>query len=240
MPRPSTHFVRALISPERLKRQLLSIYTSTLGAPLLSAMGYYQASETLSLRRNATNHEATTTKTTVTTTTTTTSTEIMIRRGMEDWAEVAEDLASNMTRMLQNLPGPVERGRHWQAHRLHKLILASQPQFPSNSSPPASASTTFASSTSHSATTAGSSFPSDSPGKLDSSNNNSAWRVHRRDLPLSVGQLVRHKSKGYRAVVIGHTTVCAASPGWIKHHCIDALPRGRHQVDSLRRACCGS
>ena len=210
MPRPSTHFVRALISPERLKRQLLSIYTSTLGAPLLSAMGYYQAkkknaSETLSLRRNATNHE---------------------------------DLASNMTRMLQNLPGPVERGRHWQAHRLHKLILASQPQFSSNSSPPASASTTFASSTSHSAMTAVSSFPSDSPGKLDSSNNNSAWRVHRRDLPLSVGQLVRHKSKGYRAVVIGHTPVCAASPGWIKHHCIDALPRGRHQVDSFRHAYC--
>jgi len=49
---------------------------------------------------------------------------------------------------------------------------------------------------------------------------------------LRVGQLVRHRSKGYRAVVVGSTPVCAASPGWMLHHRVDGLPHGRQQVGS--------
>ena len=220
----------ALISAESLKRQLLSIYTSTLGAPLLSAIGFYQASGSALVLGNATSEAAstttTTTMTTTTTKTTTTTTETMFHLSMEGWSELAESLASNVSRMVQHLPTPVHRGRHWQALRLHKLILASQPQFATNTSSPTSASTTVTSSTSSTASTAMSSPPVASPeelGKMPIAKNR---REYLRDLPIRVGQLVRHKSKGYRAVVVGHTPVCAASPGWINHHHIDALPRG--------------
>ena len=46
---------------------------------------------------------------------------------------------------------------------------------------------------------------------------------------FEVGQVVRHKSKGYRGIVLGSTHVCAAPPHWVWKHGIDALARGRDQ-----------
>ena len=53
--------------------------------------------------------------------------------------------------------------------------------------------------------------------------------THKDGRPLRVGQLVEHKSLGFRGVVLGHTRVCAAPSSWMEHHRIDELPRGREQ-----------
>jgi len=47
---------------------------------------------------------------------------------------------------------------------------------------------------------------------------------------LRVGQIVEHVSKQYRAVVLGHTMVCAAPQKWVEKHNILQLPNGRKQI----------